>query len=171
MARKPRIPMLSTQLPQQRLYLVNGLPERPANWSTKNGNQAVAIAPPAMPRSARYIGQVEWAWSPMHMRIDASHLTPFCLSSDDLGLVDFLASLADQGEDLAGDVPLEASYGLQFGVTFADALCDPTAAAWPAPPVGGADRSSCPDGRERSRRWPSAAAPILSETEPNCIRS
>jgi hypothetical protein len=28
-----------------------------------------------MPRSARYIAQVEWAWSPMHMRIDAYYLS------------------------------------------------------------------------------------------------
>ena len=28
-----------------------------------------------MPRSARYLGQVEWAWSPMHMRIDAYYLS------------------------------------------------------------------------------------------------
>ena len=28
-----------------------------------------------MPRSARYIAQVEWAWSPLHMRIDAYYLS------------------------------------------------------------------------------------------------
>ncbi len=75
MTRKPRIPMLPSELPQQRLYLVKGLPERPANWSTKTGGQADDIAPAAMPRSARHIGQMEWAWSPMHMRIDAYYLS------------------------------------------------------------------------------------------------
>lgn len=75
MARKPRIPMLPTELPQQRLYLVKGLPERPANWSITFGTEAEGLAPTAMPRSARYIAQVEWAWSPMHMRIDAYYLS------------------------------------------------------------------------------------------------
>lgn len=75
MARKPRIPMLPTELPQQRLYLVKGLPERPTNWLITFGTQAEGLAPPAMPRSARYIAQVEWAWSPMHMRIDAYYLS------------------------------------------------------------------------------------------------
>ena len=75
MARKPRIPMLPTELPQQRLYLVKGLPERPANWSITFGTEAERLAPTAMPRSARYIAQVEWAWSPMHMRIDAYYLS------------------------------------------------------------------------------------------------
>jgi hypothetical protein len=75
MTRKPHIPMLPSELPQQRLYLVKGLPERPANWSMKTGKLAEDIAPSAMPRSARYIGQVEWAWSPMHMRIDAYYLS------------------------------------------------------------------------------------------------
>ena len=51
MARKPRIPMLPTELPQQRLYLVKGLPERPANWSITLGTQAEGLAPTAMPRS------------------------------------------------------------------------------------------------------------------------
>ena len=76
MARKPRIPMLPTQLPQQRLYLVKGLPERPANWSITLGTEAEGLAPTAMPRSARYIAQVEWAWSPMHSERPA---VPPCL--------------------------------------------------------------------------------------------
>lgn len=75
MTRKPHIPMLPSELPQQRLYLVKGLPERLANWSMKTGKPAQDIAPSAMPRSARYFGQVEWAWSPMHMRIDAYYLS------------------------------------------------------------------------------------------------
>ena len=53
MARKPRIPMLPTELPQQRLYLVKGLPERPANWSITLGTQAEGLAPTAMPSSSR----------------------------------------------------------------------------------------------------------------------
>ena len=68
MTRSPRIPMLPGELPQQRLHLVKGLPERPADWSVKTDSFAEDVAPIAMPRSARYIGQVEWAWSPMNMR-------------------------------------------------------------------------------------------------------
>lgn len=75
MASKPRIPMLPNQLPQQRLYLVKGMPQRPANWSPTIGAEAEGLASSAMPRSARYIAQVEWAWSPMHMRIDAYYLS------------------------------------------------------------------------------------------------
>ena len=50
MARKPRIPMLPTQLPQQLLYLVKGMPERPVNWSTTLGTEAEGLSPSAMPR-------------------------------------------------------------------------------------------------------------------------
>ena len=59
MTRSPRIPMLPGELPQQRLYLVKGLPERPAVWAVETGSPAEDLAPLAMPRSARYIGQVE----------------------------------------------------------------------------------------------------------------
>jgi hypothetical protein len=31
---------------------------------------------PAPSAAARYLGQVEWAWSPMHSRIDADHPSP-----------------------------------------------------------------------------------------------
>jgi hypothetical protein len=75
MARPPRIPMQPSELPQQRLYRVKGLPARPADWSVTTGPPAEDIAPITMPQSARYIGQVEWAWSPMHMRIDAYYLS------------------------------------------------------------------------------------------------
>jgi len=75
MTRQPRIPMRPSDLPQQRLYLVKGLPRRPANWSLRTGQAAAEVAPPAMPRSARYIGQVEWAWSSVHTRIDAYYLS------------------------------------------------------------------------------------------------
>ena len=75
MARKPRIPMQPADLPQQRLYLIQGMPELPAGWSVKTDTQALDLAPAAMPRSARYLGQVEWSWSPMHMRIDAYYLS------------------------------------------------------------------------------------------------
>ena len=75
MTRRPRIPMRPTELPQQRLYLVKGQPVRPAGWPATIGEPADNHTPATMPRSARYLGQVEWAWSPMHMRIDANYLS------------------------------------------------------------------------------------------------
>ena len=75
MTRRPRIPMLPTELPQQRLYLVKGQPVRPAGWSATIGELSDNDTPATMPRSARHLGQVEWAWSPMHMRIDAYYLS------------------------------------------------------------------------------------------------
>ena len=49
-------------------------------------------------------------------------LTPFCLSSGDLRGVDFLAPLRDEREDLSGEVALQGSNGVEFGMPF----CDPT---------------------------------------------
>jgi hypothetical protein len=40
------------------------------------------------------------------------------------GLADLASSLADQGEDLSCDVPLETPDGLEFGMALRDALCD-----------------------------------------------
>lgn len=75
MSAAPRIPMRVEELPQQRVTLVVPLPARPAGF-VGLGNPPACVRPPArMPSSARYIGQVEWAWSPMHMRIDAYYLS------------------------------------------------------------------------------------------------
>lgn len=66
----PTIPMHPSQLPQQRLRLVHDMPpEDPA--------LDVAVSdvwpdgPKRIGRTARKVCQVEWAWSPMHSRIDA----------------------------------------------------------------------------------------------------
>jgi hypothetical protein len=75
MSRTPRIPMLPTQLPQQRLHLVKGVPQRPEGWTATLGEPRDAAVPAAMPRSSRLVGQVEWAWSPMHSRLDAYYLS------------------------------------------------------------------------------------------------
>ena len=48
--------------------------------------------------------------------------TPFCLSSGDLRGVGFLAALSDEREDLSGEVALQGSNGVEFGMPF----CDPT---------------------------------------------
>ena len=76
MTRKPRIPMLPDELPQQRIHEVVGLPERPDPFNSKVGlwDYAASEAPKNPPRSPLYLCQVEWAWSPMHNRIAAYHL-------------------------------------------------------------------------------------------------
>jgi hypothetical protein len=50
--------------------------------------------------------------------------TPFCLSSRDLGGVDFLAALRDEREDLSGDVSLQGSNGVGLGMPFGYSTCD-----------------------------------------------
>ena len=48
--------------------------------------------------------------------------TPFCLSSGNSRCVDFLAALRDECEDLSGEVALQGSNGVEFGMPF----CYPT---------------------------------------------
>lgn len=74
MAATPTIPMSPSALPAQRLYLVPNYPQPPAGWRAEMSAR-VPGGPARMPRSARYIAQVEWSWSPMHGRIDAYHLS------------------------------------------------------------------------------------------------
>jgi hypothetical protein len=75
MTLNPVIPMSPTALPQQRLRLVENLPAAPRGWIVSLAPPNDAAVPRTRPRSARYVGQVEWAWSPMHMRIDAYWLS------------------------------------------------------------------------------------------------
>lgn len=73
----PNIPMVPGQLPQQRLNVVPTLPDRPAAFDSIAGWQAVPddILPKSKnPRNAAYLGQVEWAWSPAHERLDAYYI-------------------------------------------------------------------------------------------------
>ena len=76
MIREPKIPMSPTELPQQRIHEVVDLPERPEPFDCKGGylDYPSGWAPKNHPRSPIYLCQVEWAWSPMHNRIDAYHL-------------------------------------------------------------------------------------------------
>jgi hypothetical protein len=75
MAEHPRVAMSPSDLPRQRLWLVEHLPPRPRGWSATVDRPPPTLLPMSMPASARYLGQVEWAWSPMHSRIDAYHLS------------------------------------------------------------------------------------------------
>jgi hypothetical protein len=67
--------MTPQELPQQRLHLARALSVPPSAWSVALDEAAGAEAPASLPRSARYVGQVEWAWSPMNMRISAYYVS------------------------------------------------------------------------------------------------
>ncbi len=76
MSREPKIPMSPEDLPQQRIHEVVGLPERPAEFDCEVGygvfpNDAL---PKNAPNNSTYLCQVEWAWSPVHNRLDAYYL-------------------------------------------------------------------------------------------------
>ena len=76
MTRESKIRMLPTELPQQRIHEVVGLPERPAEFDYEVGYgvlQGDAFSKNA-PTNSIYLCQAEWAWSPMHNRIDAYYL-------------------------------------------------------------------------------------------------
>ena len=65
-----------------------------------------------MPASAkRSVYLIETYWLPR---------TPFCLSSGDSGGVDFSATLRDERVDLSGEVTLQGSNGVEFGMPFRD---------------------------------------------------
>ncbi len=51
-------------------------------------------------------------------------LTPFCLSSGDSRGVDFLAALRDEREDFSGEVALQGSNGVEFGMAFGKPASD-----------------------------------------------
>lgn len=75
--RLPRIPMHPTKLPHPQKDLETTLPRRPIGFETVVGWEPwpEGTAPVRQrPRKAHYLGMVEWAWSPMHMRLDAMYL-------------------------------------------------------------------------------------------------
>jgi hypothetical protein len=77
MTNDPHIPMSPDELPQQRVHEVLELPERPEPFDCRVG-YGCRRPPDAnwedAPASALYLGQTEWAWSPMHCRLDAYYL-------------------------------------------------------------------------------------------------
>jgi len=76
MINDPKIPMLPTERPQQRIHEVVGLPERPEPFDCfvcyEVGEND--IFPKQVSRSAIYLCLVEWAWAPAHDRMDAYYL-------------------------------------------------------------------------------------------------
>jgi hypothetical protein len=77
MIRNPKIPMLPTELPQQRIHEVVDLPERPDQFDNCEIDYSALSScnlPKNGPSKSTYLCQVEWAWSPMHNRLDAYYL-------------------------------------------------------------------------------------------------
>ena len=73
---KTFVPMTKDQLPQQRLYEVVDLPERPENLNIQVDwmNPLQKKRPKGSPRKLIYLCGVEWAWSPAHSRMDHYYL-------------------------------------------------------------------------------------------------
>ena len=63
------------QLPQQRISEVLSLPERPESLDVHSEFiDHYPAYPVSTPRKTLFLGGVEWAWSPMHSRIDNYYL-------------------------------------------------------------------------------------------------
>ena len=77
MIAKPRIPMHPAALPQQRLVMLARLPERPQPFDSVIGwhEKPPGVDLPRGPRKAHCLGQLEWAWSPMHGAVNAYYLS------------------------------------------------------------------------------------------------
>jgi hypothetical protein len=72
------IPMSPSLLPQQKLYEVVTLPQSPKDLDPKiEIDEPLLRNPPkTSPRKLTYLFSVEWAWSPMHNRIDNYYINP-----------------------------------------------------------------------------------------------
>jgi hypothetical protein len=67
--------------------------------------------------AARALVAFPATWDPNAWREPAPR-TPFCLSSGDSCSVDLPATLSDEREDLSGEVTLQGSKGIEFGMPF-----------------------------------------------------
>ena len=77
MTNDPHIPMSPDELPQQRIHEVVNLPERPEPFDCSAGYSCKVPQKTNRydePKTAIYLGQVEWAWSPMNNRLEAYYL-------------------------------------------------------------------------------------------------
>lgn len=76
--KKPKIPMVPQDLPQQRLAIVKDLPQRPDIWDGVTAYGGRGFPPDAIlkrpPRNPIYLFQAEWAWSPANSRLNAFYL-------------------------------------------------------------------------------------------------
>lgn len=67
------IPLLPEQIPQQKLRLVKSLPVRPLGFGLIHAPWRKSIKTDS--RESHTLCQLEWAWSPMHNRIQTWELT------------------------------------------------------------------------------------------------
>jgi hypothetical protein len=75
--KKPTMPMSALELPEQRIDSVANLIDRPDPFNTVVGwdEKPAGVMLANGPHNADYLGQVEWAWSPMNNRVDAYYLS------------------------------------------------------------------------------------------------
>jgi hypothetical protein len=73
---KPKIPMSAQELPQQRIHEVVDVEPLSGRFDCIVGYGAVPedVTSDEEPMSPTYLGQVEWAWTPTHNRLDAYYL-------------------------------------------------------------------------------------------------
>ena len=66
-----------SEKPNEGIYLVTCIPERPAGLSTQviRENESIHEHHPEIPDQALYMGALEWAWSPAHNRLDSYYLS------------------------------------------------------------------------------------------------
>jgi hypothetical protein len=77
MSRLPKIPMLPSEVPQQRISEVISLPPRPTHFDFKVGYGDFApdaVPKQGVPRSPELLVQTEWAETPMNNGIEAFYL-------------------------------------------------------------------------------------------------
>lgn len=76
--RNPRIPTLPEQVPAQGLFIPVSLPRRPLTFDVAVGFDNRSLPAAAVlkgsPRTAEYLFQAEWAWSPANNRLSAFYL-------------------------------------------------------------------------------------------------
>ena len=74
----PNIPMRPEEFPQQKMYVVEGLPPIPEGCDVElldyESEHGLAGIPKKPTKKSIYLAQVEWAWSPMHNRLDAYYI-------------------------------------------------------------------------------------------------
>jgi hypothetical protein len=79
MAKIPKIPMTHNEVPLQRQHLVVDLPPRPVIFQGSCDfidPMPEKDRPKGSPRNIKYLGSVEWAWSPVNSRFDSYYLNP-----------------------------------------------------------------------------------------------
>ena len=69
----PKTPMHPSEVPQQQVYLLKDMPRRPDGFRGAciyYEDRPDGLVEPPEPNNPTLVGGVEWAWSPMHSRLD-----------------------------------------------------------------------------------------------------